>query len=91
MKTSFLGALSLQGLARRKKASYFLSSSEVYGDAEINPQSESYWGKVNPIGKRACYDEGKRIAECLAFEYKNSDNVCIKIGYLIHMAQHAYS
>ena len=85
LKTSFLGALNLLGLAKRKKASYFFSSSsEVYGDAEVSPQNESYWGKVNPIGKRACYDEGKRIAECLAFEYKNSANISIKIGRLFN-------
>ncbi len=85
MKTSFLGSLNLLELASKNSASYFFaSSSEVYGDAEINPQPESYWGKVNPIGRRACYDEGKRIGECLAVEFKKDINVNIKIGRIFN-------
>jgi len=79
-KTSFLGTCNMLGLAKRVKASLLLAStSEVYGDPEIHPQDESYRGAVNNIGVRACYDEGKRIAETLCFDYRRMHNVDIKI------------
>ena len=69
-KTSVHGAINMLGLAKRLKAKIFqASTSEVYGDPEVHPQTESYWGRVNPIGTRACYDEGKRCAETLFFDY----------------------
>ena len=69
-KTSVHGAINMLGLAKRVKAKILqASTSEVYGDPEVHPQTESYWGKVNPIGLRACYDEGKRCAETLFFDY----------------------
>ena len=79
-KTSFLGTLNMLGLAKRLKAKIFLAStSEVYGDPEIHPQVESYKGSVNPIGIRSCYDEGKRIAETLAFDYKRMHGLNIRV------------
>ena len=70
-KTSVHGAINMLGLAKRTGAKIFqASTSEVYGDPEVHPQSESYWGKVNPIGPRSCYDEGKRCAETLFFDYR---------------------
>ena len=79
-KTSFLGTCNMLGLAKRVKARLlFASTSEVYGDPEIHPQHESYRGAVNNIGVRACYDEGKRIAETLCFDYKRMHNVDIRI------------
>ena len=79
-KTSFLGTCNMLGLAKRVKAQFLLAStSEVYGDPEIHPQHESYRGSVNNIGVRACYDEGKRIAETLCFDYKRMHNVDIRI------------
>ena len=79
-KTIFLGTFNMLGLARRVKAKLLLAStSEVYGDALIHPQSEDYWGNVNPIGIRSCYDEGKRIAEALCFDYERMHNVDIRI------------
>jgi len=79
-KTSFLGTCNMLGLAKRVKARLLLAStSEVYGDPEIHPQDESYRGAVNNIGVRACYDEGKRIAETLCFDYRRMHNVDIKI------------
>ena len=79
-KTSFLGTCNMLGLAKRVKAQILLAStSEVYGDPEIHPQPESYKGAVNNIGVRACYDEGKRIAETLCFDYKRMHNVDIRI------------
>ena len=72
-KTSFLGTLNMLGLAKRVGARIlFASTSEVYGDPEQHPQSEKYKGSVNPIGIRACYDEGKRISETLCFDYQNA-------------------
>ncbi len=69
-KTSFLGSLNLLGLAKRLKIKIFqASTSEVYGDPHVHPQTEDYWGHVNPIGIRSCYDEGKRCAETLFFDY----------------------
>uniref|UniRef100_A0A061R1B6 UDP-glucuronate decarboxylase n=2 Tax=Tetraselmis sp. GSL018 TaxID=582737 RepID=A0A061R1B6_9CHLO len=79
-KTSFVGTLNMLGLAKRTGARFLLSStSEVYGDPLEHPQPESYWGNVNPIGERACYDEGKRVAETLAFDYWRSNGVEIRV------------
>lgn len=80
VKTSVLGAVNMLGLAKRIKAKILqASTSEVYGDPQIHPQTESYWGHVNPIGERACYDEGKRAAETLFVNYHRQNNVKIKI------------
>lgn len=80
MKTSFYGAMNMLGLAKRTKAKILqASTSEVYGDPTIHPQVESYWGNVNPIGIRSCYDEGKRAAETLFMDYNRQNNVRIKI------------
>ena len=79
-KTSFLGTYNMLGLARRVGARLLLAStSEVYGDPEVHPQPESYWGSVNPIGIRSCYDEGKRIAETLCFDYKRMHNTEVRV------------
>jgi UDP-glucuronate decarboxylase len=79
-KTSVMGAVNLLGLAKRLGAPILqASTSEVYGDPEIHPQPESYWGKVNPIGVRSCYDEGKRVAETLFFDYHRQHGVAIKV------------
>ncbi|MEG0518863.1 MAG: UDP-glucuronic acid decarboxylase family protein [Bacteroidales bacterium] len=79
-KTSVLGIINMLGLAREVKAKIMqASTSEVYGDPTQNPQTESYWGNVNPIGERSCYDEGKRIAETLCMDYHHVHNVRIKI------------
>lgn len=79
-KTSFFGAYHMLGLARRTKAKILQSStSEVYGDPNVHPQPESYWGNVNPIGLRSCYDEGKRVAETLFFDYHRLHNVRVKV------------
>ncbi len=80
VKTSVLGAINMLGLAKRKDAKILqASTSEVYGDPEVHPQKESYWGHVNPIGSRSCYDEGKRVAETLFINYHRQNNVKIKI------------
>jgi len=80
VKTSVMGAINMLGLAKRIKARILqASTSEVYGDPEVHPQVESYWGHVNPIGVRSCYDEGKRIAETLFINYHKQNNVRIKI------------
>lgn len=80
IKTSVLGAINVLGLAKRVKAKVLqASTSEVYGDPLVHPQPESYWGHVNPIGLRSCYDEGKRCAETLFMDYHNQNNVAIKI------------
>lgn len=80
IKTSVMGAINMLGLAKRVKARILqASTSEVYGDPEIHPQPEGYWGNVNPIGIRSCYDEGKRCAETLFMDYHNQNNVDIKI------------
>ncbi|OQX82260.1 MAG: NAD-dependent dehydratase [Bacteroidetes bacterium 4484_276] len=80
IKTSVMGAINVLGLAKRTKARILqASTSEVYGDPEIHPQTEDYWGHVNPIGIRACYDEGKRCAEALLINYHRQNNVRIKI------------
>lgn len=79
-KTSVHGAINMLGLAKRVKAKILqASTSEVYGDPEIHPQPESYWGKVNPIGQRSCYDEGKRCAETLFFDYYRQHGLKIKV------------
>lgn len=79
-KTSVHGAINMLGLAKRVKAKILqASTSEVYGDPEVHPQTESYWGRVNPIGLRSCYDEGKRCAETLFFDYHRQHRLCIKI------------
>jgi len=79
-KTSVHGAINMLGLAKRTKARIMqASTSEVYGDPEVHPQPESYWGKVNPIGIRSCYDEGKRCAETLFFDYYRQHQVEIKV------------
>ncbi len=80
IKVNVLGALNMLGLAKRVRARIMqASTSEVYGDPEIHPQTEEYWGNVNPIGKRSCYDEGKRAAESCFFDYLRQNNVDIKI------------
>jgi UDP-glucuronate decarboxylase len=80
IKTSVMGAINTLGLAKRVKAKILqASTSEVYGDPEIHPQPEEYWGRVNPIGIRSCYDEGKRAAECLMMDYHRQNGVRIKI------------
>ena len=79
-KTSVHGAINMLGLAKRVKAKILqASTSEVYGDPEVHPQPESYWGKVNPVGIRSCYDEGKRCAETLFFDYRRQHNLRIKV------------
>jgi len=80
VKTSVMGAINILGLASRTKARVLqASTSEVYGDPDVHPQPESYWGKVNPIGIRSCYDEGKRCAETLFFDYHREKNVDIRV------------
>lgn len=80
MKTSVMGAINCLGLAKRLKARVFqASTSEVYGDPSIHPQVEAYWGNVNPIGLRSCYDEGKRCAETLFFDYHRENGVDIRV------------
>jgi UDP-glucuronate decarboxylase len=84
-KTSVHGAINMLGLAKRVKAKIFqASTSEVYGDPKVHPQSEDYWGHVNPIGPRACYDEGKRCAETLFFDYHRQHGVDIKVARLFN-------
>jgi UDP-glucuronate decarboxylase len=80
VKTSVMGAINCLGLAKRLKARVLqASTSEVYGDPEVHPQPEGYWGNVNPIGKRSCYDEGKRCAETLFFDYHRENKVDIRV------------
>ena len=79
-KTSVIGAINMLGLAKRVKAKVLqASTSEVYGDPTVHPQSEEYWGNVNSIGLRSCYDEGKRCAETLFFDYRRQHNLPIKV------------
>lgn len=79
-KTSVHGAINMLGLAKRTKATILqASTSEVYGDPELSPQREDYWGRVNPIGVRACYDEGKRCAETLFFDYRRQHDLAVKV------------
>ncbi len=84
-KTSFLGTYNMLGMAKRVGAKFLLAStSEIYGDPEIHPQPESYRGNVNPIGIRSCYDEGKRIAETLSFDYKRAHNLDIRVARIFN-------
>jgi UDP-glucuronate decarboxylase len=84
-KTSVHGAINMLGLAKRLGAKIFpASTSEVYGDPEIHPQTEEYWGNVNPIGPRSCYDEGKRCAETLFFDYHRQHNLQIKVARIFN-------
>ena len=84
-KTSFLGTYNMLGLARRVGARLLLAStSEVYGDPEVHPQPERYWGSVNPIGVRSCYDEGKRIAETLCFDYRRMNDVEVRVARIFN-------
>jgi UDP-glucuronate decarboxylase len=85
LKTNFLGTLHVLGLAKCSKARVLLTStSEIYGDPHINPQVEEYWGNVNPIGIRSCYDEGKRVAETLMMEYHKNHHVDIRIARIFN-------
>lgn len=85
LKTSVHGAINMLGLAKRVRAKIFqASTSEVYGDPEVSPQSEDYWGKVNPIGLRSCYDEGKRCAETLFCDYRRQHGLTIKIARIFN-------
>jgi len=85
MKTCVQGSINMLGLARRTGASILLSStSEIYGDPAVHPQDESYWGNVNPIGSRSCYDEGKRCAEALFFSYRRQHDVAIKVARIFN-------
>ena len=85
IKTSVHGAINMLGLAKRIGAKIFqASTSEVYGDPEIHPQDESYWGRVNPVGIRSCYDEGKRCAETLFFDYHRQHNLKIKVARIFN-------
>ena len=84
-KTSVHGAINMLGLAKRVKAKILqASTSEVYGDPEVHPQREEYWGHVNPIGRRSCYDEGKRCAETLFFDYRRQHNLNIKVARIFN-------
>ncbi|MDA9210903.1 SDR family oxidoreductase [Methylophilaceae bacterium] len=84
-KTCVHGAINMLGLAKRTNAKIFqASTSEVYGDPEIHPQTEDYWGRVNPIGIRSCYDEGKRCAETLFFDYHRQYNLDIKVARIFN-------
>jgi UDP-glucuronate decarboxylase len=85
IKTNVMGTLNMLGLAKRVKARFLLAStSEVYGDPLVHPQSEEYWGNVNTIGIRSCYDEGKRVAETLAFDYHRQNNVDIRVARIFN-------
>jgi UDP-glucuronate decarboxylase len=85
IKTSVMGAINCLGLAKRVRARIFqASTSEVYGDPQVHPQPESYWGHVNPIGRRSCYDEGKRCAETLFFDYHRENHVDIRVARIFN-------
>lgn len=85
IKTAVLGTLNVLNLAKRNKAKIFqASTSEVYGDSLVHPQPETYWGNVNPLGPRACYDEGKRCAEALCIEFHRQHNVDIRLGRIFN-------
>src|SRR5208282_5338355 len=80
IKTNVMGVINVLGIAKRTKAKVLqASTSEIYGDPDVHPQTESYWGRVNPIGIRSCYDEGKRAAECLMMDYRRQNSVNTKI------------
>jgi UDP-glucuronate decarboxylase len=84
-KTSVHGAINMLGLAKRVKAKILqASTSEIYGDPSVHPQTEDYWGNVNPIGPRSCYDEGKRCAETLFFDYRRQHNLSIKVARIFN-------
>jgi len=85
VKTNVMGTINMLGLAKRIKARILLaSSSEVYGDAKVHPQTETYWGNVNPIGPRSCYDEGKRVAETLMMDYHRQNRVDVRIARIFN-------
>ena len=85
IKTAVHGAINMLGLAKRTRAKIFqASTSEIYGDPEVHPQNEAYWGKVNPIGARSCYDEGKRCAETLFFDYHRQYGIHIKVARIFN-------
>jgi len=85
IKTSTMGTINMLGLAKRVKARMLLTStSEVYGDPKEHPQKETYWGNVNPIGPRACYDEGKRVAETMMYSYRNQNNVEVRVARIFN-------
>ncbi|HTT57684.1 MAG TPA: UDP-glucuronic acid decarboxylase family protein [Opitutaceae bacterium] len=85
VKTSVMGAINCLGLAKRVKARVLqASTSEVYGDPQVHPQPESYWGHVNPVGRRSCYDEGKRCAETLFFDYHRENRVDIRVARIFN-------
>ncbi|MEM6445559.1 MAG: UDP-glucuronic acid decarboxylase family protein [Cyanobacteria bacterium J06642_2] len=85
IKTNVTGTINMLGLAKRVKARLLLAStSEVYGDPNVHPQSEDYWGNVNPIGIRSCYDEGKRVAETLTFDYHRQNGVDIRVARIFN-------
>jgi UDP-glucuronate decarboxylase len=84
-KTSVHGAINMLGLAKRVKAKIFqASTSEVYGDPHVHPQKENYWGHVNPVGSRSCYDEGKRCAETLFFDYRRQHHLAVKVARIFN-------
>jgi UDP-glucuronate decarboxylase len=84
-KTSVHGAINMLGLAKRVRATILqASTSEVYGDPSVHPQNEEYWGNVNPIGPRSCYDEGKRCAETLFFDYRRQHNMAVKVARIFN-------
>lgn len=85
IKTSTMGTINMLGLAKRVKARMLLTStSEIYGDPQIHPQHEEYWGNVNTIGPRSCYDEGKRVAETMMYSYKNQNNVEVRVARIFN-------
>ena len=85
IKTSTMGTLNMLGLAKRVKARMLLTStSEIYGDPKEHPQRESYWGNVNTIGPRSCYDEGKRVAETMMYSYRNQNNVSVRVARIFN-------
>jgi UDP-glucuronate decarboxylase len=85
IKTSTMGTLNMLGLAKRVGARMLLTStSEIYGDPQVHPQREDYWGNVNTVGPRSCYDEGKRVAETMMYSYKNQNNVDIRVARIFN-------
>lgn len=85
IKTSTMGTLNLLGLAKRVRARILLTStSEIYGDPQVHPQHESYWGNVNTIGPRSCYDEGKRVAETMMYSYRNQNGVDVRVARIFN-------
>lgn len=85
IKTSTMGTINMLGLAKRVKAKILLTStSEVYGDPQVHPQSESYWGNVNPIGPRSCYDEGKRVAETMMYSYRDQSHIDVRVARIFN-------